>query len=134
VTLLSDERRVIAGVQRRRERHLGDDLLSRLPSRIFAAGWCFAVRRRDFEAVNGFRGALRLYFSDTDLQSRLLLRSGRGMEGIATARLPLRHLGHATTSFCTTRKEQWLADRRRFQRLWVACSSGVDSPRSPGEP
>jgi GT2 family glycosyltransferase len=132
-SLLDDERTVIAGVQRRRERHLDPELLSRLPSKIFAAGWCFAVRRRDFEAIRGFRGALRLYFSDTDLQSRLLVRGGRGSDGIATARLPLRHLGHATTAFCTTRKEQWQADRRRFRRFWSESMHAVHSTHSPSE-
>jgi GT2 family glycosyltransferase len=132
-SLLENDRVFVAGVQRRQERHLDADLLERLPTRVFAAGWCFAVRRRDFEAVGGFRKTLRLYFSDTDLQSRLLLRSGRGLEGIATARLPLWHLGHATTALCATRKEQWLADRRRFRRLWCGFAQGADAPRSPRE-
>jgi GT2 family glycosyltransferase len=133
-SLLDDERIAVAGVQRRRERHLAPDLLDQLPSKVFAAGWCFAVRRRDFEAVQGFRGALRLYFSDTDLQSRLLLRSGRGAEAIAIARLSLRHLGHATTELFPTRKEQWLADRRRFRRFWARCIQGADALCSAGEP
>lgn len=133
-SLLVDDRVVVAGVQRRRERHLEPDVLDRLPSNVFATGWCFAVRRRDFEAVRGFRGALRLYFSDTDLQSRLLLRLGRGVDGIATARLPLRHLGHATTAFCTTRKEQWYADRRRFRRFWSGLIHGGRSVVSAGDP
>ncbi|QDT52166.1 Glycosyl transferase family 2 [Caulifigura coniformis] len=116
--LLVDRRIAVAGVERRRERHVSPEVLSRLPTGEFAAGWCFAVRRSDFEAIHSYRSALRLYFSDTDLQSRLLVRGGTGGEGIAAVPLPLKHLGHATTSACTTRHAQWQADRRRFQRLW----------------
>jgi GT2 family glycosyltransferase len=118
-SLLDDERVAVAGVERRRERHAPAEVLATLPTTTFAAGWCFAVRRTDFEAVGGFRGALRLYFSDTDLQGRLLLRRGSGESDIAIASgLGVRHLGHATTSQCGSRKEQWQADRRRFTRLW----------------
>lgn len=125
---LRDQRCIVVGVAHRRERHLDEQTLGRLPTRVFASGWCFAVRRADFEAVDGFRVSLRLYFSDTDLQARLLRQSGCGSEAIATVtRLGLRHLGHATTSLCDTRKEQWLADPRRFVRLWsgAACWSSA---------
>jgi len=122
--LLRDDCVAIAGVERRRERRVDRKVLDGLPSTEFAAGWCFAVRRNDFEAMRGFRTALRLYFSDTDLQSRLLLARGVGREGIATDSLPLQHLGHATTSTCANRQTQWSADRRRFQRLWRRGGNG----------
>jgi hypothetical protein len=131
--MFADERVAVAGVERRRERHLDPRVLGRLPSNVFAAGWCFAVRRCDFEAVRGFRGALRLYFSDTDLQSRVLLHRGCGPEGIATMPLPLRHLGHATTAVCPTRKEQWHADRRRFRRFWEGRSERAQTLQAKGE-
>ncbi|HVJ84979.1 MAG TPA: glycosyltransferase [Caulifigura sp.] len=116
---VSDRRIVIAGVARRRERHVPAAVLERLSTSTFASGWCFAVRRRDFESVGGFRESLRLYFSDTDLQARLLLRHGCGREGIAISEgLPVKHLGHATTSGCPTRRAQWQADRQRFLELW----------------
>lgn len=116
---LADERVVVAGVARRRERFVDPEVLGLLPTRFFAAGWCFAVRRDDFESVNGFRECLRLYYSDTDLQARLLDRRGSGPAGIGTMTgLPLRHLGHATTSQCVWRNALWQADRRRFERLW----------------
>ncbi len=116
---LGDERVVIAGVARRQERHVPAAVLECLPTSTFAAGWCFAVRRREFEAVGGFRESMRLYFSDTDLQARLLVRHGRGPEGIAiTDSLPVKHLGHATTSACPTRRAQWQADRQQFLDLW----------------
>lgn len=116
---LRNERIAVAGVERRRERQVPPEILHRLPTSTFAAGWCFAVRRADFEAVGGFRGALRLYFSHTDLQARLLKRRGLDAQAIATpAGLNLRHLGHSTTARCLTRREQWQADRRRFVRLW----------------
>lgn len=118
---LVDQCIVVAGVERRRERRVDEAILRRLPTHTFASGWCFAIRRHDFEAADGFRESLTLYFSDTDLQARLLGRSGCGSDGIATVPgLPLRHLGHATTSQCPSRQATWHADRRRFERLWRA--------------
>ncbi len=109
----------VAGVALRRERQLEEALLARLPTREFAVGWCFAVRRQDFEAVGWFREALRLYFSDTDLQARLLQGRDAGSGSLAIVpQLPLRHLGHATAALDPARKARWQADRRRFRRLW----------------
>ncbi len=110
---------MVAGAQEREERRLPDAVLRRLPTTTFVQGWCFAVRRSDLEAVGGFRESLRLYFSDTDLQARLLQRAHLGREGLAcTPVTALSHLGHATTRQSPERRPQWLADRRRFIRLW----------------
>ena len=133
-SLLADERIVVAGVQRReRAASRTPTLLERLPTRVFAAGWCFAVRRRDFEAVGGFREALRLYFSDTDLQSRLLLRVGPRLEGIAT-----RATAAPTSWTCDDRPlhdaEGAVAGRPTAVQaiLGCGCAQGADAPRSPG--
>jgi GT2 family glycosyltransferase len=116
---LRNERFAVTGVERRCERQVPPAVLRQLPASTFAAGWCFAVRRSDFEVVGGFRNSLRLYFSDTDLQARILRQRRLDALGIATpAGLHLRHLGHATTAHSPTRREQWQADRRRFVRLW----------------
>lgn len=110
---------VVAGIERRVERKLPEATLSRLPSRVFAAGWCFALRRRDFEAAGGFDERLRLYYSDTDLQARLLARAGRGEDGIEVTRsAPLVHRRHATTSLDPRRRDLRRADRRTFIGLW----------------
>jgi len=116
---LRSEGTVICGVERRMEQALPEAILRRLPTREFAAGWCFAVRRDDFDAVGGFEPSLRLYFSDTDLQARLLARVGRGREAIAVfGSRSLTHIGHATASRLRGRRDQWRADRARFVALW----------------
>ena len=116
---LRNESVAVTGVERRCERQGPPPIIDRLPSSTFAAGWCFAVRRADYRAVGGFRNSLRLYFSDTDLQARILRQRRLDALGIATPTgLNLRHLGHATTAHSPTRREQWQADRRRFVRLW----------------
>lgn len=110
---------VTAGVELRTEQAVPEAVLRRLPTRRYAAGWCFAVRRDDFEAVGGFQRSLELYFSDTDLQARLLVQRGQGEEGIAVPiQERLRHLGHATTSRDPNRAARWRADRARFIELW----------------
>jgi GT2 family glycosyltransferase len=122
---LADDDSFVAGVEWRTERLARAEALERLPTRGFAAGWCFAVRRGDFQRVGGFREELRLYYSDTDLQARLLMDRGRGGEGITIVpKLALRHLGHATTSKCADRRRQWRADRGQFEALWMT-DSGV---------
>jgi GT2 family glycosyltransferase len=110
---------VVSGAELRNERTVPAAILRRLPTRRFAAGWCFAVRRDDFEAVGGFNSTLETYFSDTDLQSRLLQHHDSDERGIA---IPiggrLRHAGHATARRDPNRASHWRADRARFISLW----------------
>jgi GT2 family glycosyltransferase len=116
---LSSQDVAISGLEGRVERAVPEAVLRRLPTRRFAGGWCFAVRRHDFDAIEGFEPELAMYFSDTDLQARLLARREDvdrviaivGGEGI-------RHLGHATATLDPARAAQWRADRDLFVELW----------------
>jgi GT2 family glycosyltransferase len=112
---------VISGAEWRTERAVPAVILHRLPTRRFAAGWCFAVLREDFESVRGFDPVLTTYFSDTDLQSRILIHRGLGESGITIASEGrLRHVGHATTRRDPARTRRWRADRGRFIAAWLA--------------
>lgn len=116
---LATDAAVVCGVAARIENAVSESVLQRLPTRRFAEGWCFAVRRLDFEAMGGFDPSLRTYFSDTDLQARLLDSADStdrciaivGCEGIA-------HLGHVTARRDPQRRARWQADRLRFAAIW----------------
>ncbi|MBW3542808.1 MAG: glycosyltransferase [Planctomycetes bacterium] len=110
---------LMAGARLRRETALPKETLARLPSNTFLEGWCLAVRRADFDAAGGFDESLRLYFSDTDLQGRLLANAGRSADALAAVPgLPVRHLGHATTRALPQRRRKWREDRTRFLEIW----------------
>lgn len=135
---------VVSGVRLRRETALPAAVLRELPTEQFLEGWCLAVRREDFERAGGFDEAMRTWWSDTDLQARLLLeRHGqvrhRKPDCLAKAaflasgdrpadcrllaaapELPLRHLGHRTACRMPDRPTQWRNDRRVFIEKWSA--------------
>lgn len=82
------------------------------------AGWCLALRRQTWSALGGFDERFWMYYSDTDLQCRLL-REWTGPEPLRTVSgLPLVHLGHRTTRRLPTRHNEWSNDRQRFLRKW----------------
>ncbi len=106
----------MTGVEFRRETAVPEDLLRPGRERLLA-GWCFALRRADFAALGGFDERFVLYFSDTDLQWRIV--DAWGTAALAVVRgLPLRHQGHATTRQCADRRALWRRDREEFIRKW----------------
>lgn len=82
------------------------------------SGWCLGIPRRLWSLLGGFDPQFHLYFSDTDLQCRLLQRQRSGACLIAVPELPLEHLEHRTTRSLATRRDAWRADRCRFLRKW----------------
>lgn len=126
---------LLTGIRHRDESSLPHTILSRLPATQFLEGWCFAIRREDFVRLGGFDETMRLYWSDTDLQCRLLESRSPLDHGltqptrltppdahnrlIALPDLPIRHLGHGTTRNLPTRRPQWHADRSAFVARWT---------------
>jgi GT2 family glycosyltransferase len=116
---LRDAGTLVAGARLRREAAPPREVLNRLPSEWFLEGWCLALRTNDLRRLGGFDERLRLYFSDTDMQARLLRAHGRGVDALAAvAALPLRHAAHQTTRGLPHRRRQWIADRDTFVRKW----------------
>lgn len=110
---------VISGTELRTERAAPAGVLRGIGSSEFVAGWCWAFRRDDVLAIGGFDESLRLYFSDTDMQARLLNADlGSGQPAVVCG-LPLRHLGHRSTRMLADRRAIWEQDRRRFIRKWT---------------
>lgn len=126
---------LLTGIRWRSERSLPAHVVRRLPTTQFLEGWCFAVRRDDLMRLDGFDESMRLYWSDTDLQCRLLqshladsnrLPSRAGdlspptpaTSLIAFPDLPVRHLGHRTTHADPTHLRQWKIDRDAFVARW----------------
>lgn len=112
-------KRLASGAAWRTERALPADVTGRLPSTQFAEGWCFATSVAALERLGGFDESLRLYFSDTDLQSRLMRMYGVDALGIVKeAQEALRHRGHASTRRLPQRRAIWTSDRERFISKW----------------
>lgn len=108
----------LTGCRRRRERDLPGSLKRSLGPRNFLDGWCLGISQERLLDLGGFDERFKLYFSDTDLQCRILQRSA-GPETLATVPgLPLLHLGHETTRTLLTKRQTWREDRRRFQEKW----------------
>jgi GT2 family glycosyltransferase len=110
---------MLSGVELRHEQAVPPAVLDRLGRSRFVAGWCWAFRVSDFRALGGFDESLRLYFSDTDLQARLLGRASPTADPVIVTSLSLQHLGHASTRSLTSRRAQWRADRARFIAKWM---------------
>ncbi|MCA9081566.1 MAG: glycosyltransferase [Planctomycetaceae bacterium] len=112
---------LLSGAAWRAERRL-PAIIHDLGRSHILAGWCLAIRTETFAILNEFDKRLRLYFSDTDLQCRLLLTS-RDTTTPALAlvsELPLEHTGHQSTSLLPDRRELWARDFDVFQRKWSA--------------
>ena len=149
---LIDRRAWMTGVRMRTERLLPATVLRSLPVTRFLEGWCFAVRTELLRALGGFDERMRVYWSDTDLQLRVVahqraLRANDGeywSDGVlewcvdrhalmAVDELPLRHDGHATARGLANRRALWRADREVFLRKWSSDDATTQS-RSRGFP
>jgi GT2 family glycosyltransferase len=105
---------LITGAAWRKERNVAP---ARLPTNRFLEGWCFAISFDALQDLGGFDPRLKTYFSDTDLQCRLVERYGDVGTRIAIP-LPLQHLAHQTAGPYRTRRPQWHQDRQRFVKKW----------------
>lgn len=149
---LVENRALMTGVRMRTERLLPMTVLQRLPTIQFLEGWCFALRSDLLRALGGFDERMRLYWSDTDLQLRVVahqraLRANDGeywSDGVlewcvdrhalmAVDELPLRHDGHATARGLANLRALWRADREVFLRKWSSDDATTQS-RSRGIP
>ncbi|MFN0196413.1 MAG: glycosyltransferase family 2 protein [Planctomycetaceae bacterium] len=111
----------MTGVNIRQERFLPHEILERLTMQRFIEGWCFAMSKMALQVLNGFDAELLTYWSDTDLQVRLMLGRSSSCSLLTIPDLPLEHLGHATAHdpHCLPRQRDcWQADRRRFIDKW----------------
>ena len=107
---------LLTGPAQRREQSLPQLMLSELPTTQFLEGWCLAIRTETFVAQGGFDATMRLYFSDTDLQCRLLAERRDAIQMVDG--LPLTHLGHQSTQTHPQRSHLWWRDRERFMAKW----------------
>lgn len=122
---------ILSGVRSRREAALPPEVLRRLPTDRFVEGWCFATPLDLFRRLGGFDETMRVYWSDTDFQARLVAVSGESERSIAVADVPLKHLGHRTAHRLRERKRIWQDDRAAFIAKW---SSGWQSAFSGQRP
>jgi GT2 family glycosyltransferase len=114
------EEALLSGIELREERAVSPRVLSALGLRQFLAGWCFAFSARVFDAVGGFDERLRLYFSDTDFQARVIRDCGQENNRlIFQTGLPLRHAAHRSTRDLSDRHAIWLRDRAQFIGKWT---------------
>jgi GT2 family glycosyltransferase len=104
----------------RNERFLPSGLRAVVPRRGMVSGWCLAVSRNLFLSLGGFDESLELYFSDTDLQLRLLTEVEHPHPLLAVEGLPLSHAGHATAHRLCDQSLQWERDRQRFVAKWAS--------------
>lgn len=113
---LDEQTIVMSGCCWRREHGVPRSVASAFPRELLE-GWCFAVRRSDFEAIEGFDERFRLYFSDTDLQWRLLALR-RSFRLACVPDLPIAHTGHLSTRTNPRRREHLVRDQRSFLQKW----------------
>jgi GT2 family glycosyltransferase len=116
---LRNKSALLSGTAWRDERAAPPAMARKLPTLRFVTGWCCALAVAGLREVGGFDESLRLYFSDTDLQARLV--SAYGPESLAVVddvREALRHTGHASTRLLPERRTIWAEDRRRFIQKW----------------
>lgn len=107
---------VMSGCRWRQERAIPHSVAPGAPRELLE-GWCFAIPRIDFNIIGGFDERFRLYFSDTDLQWRLLSRSSNSRL-VAVSNLPAGHQGHVTARTNPQRRELHAHDRRAFLQKW----------------
>lgn len=116
---IRDRRARVCGVELRRERAVPRPVLRSLGRSDFAAGWCWAFRAEDVHSIGGFDASLRFYFSDTDLQARLLRSTTPGSGLVIVSDLPLRHVGHRSMRRLPDRRALWEQDRQQFIEKWA---------------
>jgi GT2 family glycosyltransferase len=91
---------------------------SLLPARYegrLLQGWCLAMSRQTWTALGGFDERFAMYFSDTDLQLRIL---ERWPDGLATMPVALAHLSHQTTRNWPGKTAAWRRDQKLFLARW----------------
>jgi GT2 family glycosyltransferase len=108
----------VSGVELRRERAVPASVLQRVGRSDFVAGWCWAFRMEDARSIGGFDPTLWLYFSDTDLQVRLLANARSSANIALVGDSPVRHIGHRSTRLLPGRGAKWHSDRARFIAKW----------------
>jgi GT2 family glycosyltransferase len=121
----------MTGVEWRLDRDLPPSLRTLLPQGRLLAGWCFAIARHRWLDLGGFDPSLALYFSDTDLQLRLLADSAKASPLLGVEGLPLIHAGHATTRRLPDRRRQWRRDRDQLLAKWNALLSPANADQLP---
>ncbi|QDT35469.1 glycosyltransferase family 2 protein [Thalassoglobus polymorphus] len=119
---------LISGPKSRVESRFPQHLDSTSPKRKLLEGWCLALAKSYFDRLGQFDERYRLYFSDTDLQLRILQsfesreRSSqqvlRGVQEVPG--LPVEHLGHRTTRSQPSRSRQWRRDRKTYLQQWFS--------------
>lgn len=107
----------MVGVEFRREKFLPAALKGDKDCQQLLAGWCFAVSRELFEQIGRFDERLRMYFSDTDFQLRVVHEFG-SQALHAVPDLPVTHAQHQTTRCLSSRKRQWRHDQAVFAAKW----------------
>lgn len=115
---------LLTGCGLRTERLLAGSWQQRLSGKLLP-GWVLGLRTATLQSLGGFDARMALYFSDTDLQLRLVERAGNlDVSDIlrSVAELPLRHLGHRSTRGLRERSAQWQRDRNVFVRKWHRAS------------
>lgn len=115
---LRTQESLITGVDPRFERHLPKVIEERLLHQPFLSGWCFACSRDCYRNCKGFDERYRLYFSDTDFQLGLLIRTQFRECLQVVPELRLQHFGRRTTATLPERAAIWAADYQAFTRKW----------------
>lgn len=108
----------MTGVRFREEKALPRNLLDALSTQRFLEGWCFALKKETYDTLGGFDPKMRLYFSDTDLQLRIVQATCGSNSLVEVPDLPLKHHGHRTAHRLWNRNEIWQQDRRAFIEKW----------------
>lgn len=111
--------RTMVGPQLRTESRLPTEILSNLPTTRMLSGWCLAFRRHDYESVGGLDPRFTTYWSDTDLQLRMLthLTHRAGLDEIPSHSLI--HLKHRTANQLPEKWNLWRQDRDCFVDKWT---------------
>lgn len=119
VAPLQSQQALMTGPALRFEPQFPPRLTRLLNNQQLLQGWCLAITRSLFVEQNRFDERFVLYYSDSDLQCRLIQRSHSARAISAVSDLPLDHQAHQTTRNLPDRQKRWLADRNLFLRKWA---------------
>jgi|GEM_PF-1754361 len=108
----------MTGVRFREEKAYPRILFESLPIRQFLEGWCFSLKKETFDALGGFDTGMKLYFSDTDLQLRIVETTRHKISLMEVPNLSLKHHGHRTAHRLSNHREIWQQDRQVFVEKW----------------
>lgn len=109
---------VVSGLKLRREKRMPRHLRRLLANETILEGWCLAISRSSFNEFGGFDERFRLYFSDTDLQLRIVETQQTGGSLHQVRDRSVTHDSHRTTSKLANRSSQWRHDRDAFVEKW----------------